>query len=372
MLLLTRFSKNKNFFFLLLIVIAFQCVAYSCKKKPTTEPYEEPVDNTGVSVNLQNVPYAKLSDYRFFTGDMKNQQPNTDVIPYAPASSLFTDYAKKKRFLWIPGGQKASYVADNEVLNMPVGSALIKTFYYDHMQPGDVTKIIETRVMIRKSTGWIFADYIWNDEQTEAYLSLTGTNVNISWDQNGQNMSTSYRIPSETECLTCHKIDNVAVPIGIKPQNMNWDYPYSSGAMNQLDKLVGLGKLNDNVPDNILSTVDYNDETQSIDLRYRSYVDINCAHCHSEGKHCDYRPMRLGFSETSLAINMGLCVEPEEYINSALVYIIKPSDKNRSVMYYRMNSTAPNERMPLLGRTVVHQEGVDLLEEWINWKTICE
>ncbi len=370
-LLLTRFTRNSNLFVLLLIVIALQAVVYSCKKKSTPEPIEETPD-TGVSVNLQNVPYQKLSDYRFFVGNMKDQQPNTNVIPYAPASSLFTDYAKKKRFLWVPGGQKATYVADNQILDMPVGSALIKTFYYDHMLPGDVTRIIETRIMIRKSTGWIFANYIWNDEQTEAYLSLTGTNVALSWEQNSQTMSTTYRIPSETECLTCHKINDVAIPIGIKPQNMNWDYPYSSGTMNQLDKLIALGKLNNNVPDNILSTVDYNDQTKSIDLRFRSYVDINCAHCHSEDRHCDYRPMRLGFSETNLAVNMGLCVEPEEFINSTLVYIIKPSDKNRSMMYYRLNSTVQSERMPLLGRTLVHQEGLALLEEWINWKTICE
>src|SRR6218665_1419899 len=258
-LLLTQFKKNRNFFFLFLIVIVLQCVVYSCKKKNTTEPYEEPEDTVSVSVNLENVPYAKLSDYRFFTGEIKNQEPNTNVIPYAPASSLFTDYAKKKRFLWIPSGQKASYVGDNQILDLPVGSALIKTFYYNHVQPENMTKIIETRVMIRKATGWIFANYIWNDEQTEAYLSLAGSNVSLSWDQNGQNMSTTYRIPSETECLTCHKINNAPIPIGIKPQNMNWNYPYASGAMNQLDKLIALGKLNDNVPDNILSTIDYND-----------------------------------------------------------------------------------------------------------------
>lgn len=370
--LLALLSQNKRFLYLLMIAVSLQLVVYSCKKKNDIEPIEEVPDNTSVSVNLQSVPYAKLSDYRFFTGAMKDQQPNTNVIPYAPASALFTDYAKKKRFLWIPGGQQASYVADDKVLDMPVGSALIKTFYYDHMQPGDVTKIIETRIMIRKSTGWIFANYVWNDEQTEAYLSMSGSNVNISWDQNGQSMSTSYRIPSETECLTCHKINDAPIPIGIKPQNMNWNYPYSSGAQNQLDKLISLNKLTNNLPGNIVSTVDYNDETQSIDMRFRSYVDINCAHCHSEERHCAYRPMRLAFSENSLALNMGLCVEPEEFINSALVYIIKPSDKNRSMMYYRMNSTAPSERMPLLGRTIVHQEGVALLEQWINWKTICE
>jgi len=366
-----KLSKNKSFFFLFISVLVLQIGIYSCKKKNAAEEMPESADKS-VSVNLENVPYQKLSDYRFFIGAMKNQVPNTQVIPYAPASSLFTDYAKKKRFLWIPWGQKASYVSDDQILDLPVGSALIKTFYYDHVEPANVTKIIETRVMIRKATGWIFANYIWNEEQTEAYLSLNGTNVPLSWKQNGQDMSTTYRIPSETECLTCHKLNNAPVPIGIKPQNMNWNYPYSNGAMNQLEKLIALNKLNDNVPSNIVSTVDYRDESQSIDMRFRSYVDINCAHCHSEERHCSYRPVRLAFNENALAVNMGLCVEPEELINSSQAYIIKPSDKNRSMMYYRMNSTLPSERMPLLGRTLVHREGLQLLEDWINWKTTCE
>nr|WP_294861075.1 hypothetical protein [uncultured Fluviicola sp.] len=344
----------------------------SCKKKAKIEPIDPPVEEgTGVSVDLSSVPYAKLSDYRFFEGEMKNQNPAERVIPYEPASGLFTDYAHKKRFIWLPAGTQASYVNDHDVLDLPVGAALIKTFYYDDVQPAGNTRIIETRIMIRKSSGWIFADYVWNTEQTEAYLDLQGSTTNISWLQNGQPKSTAYRIPNETECHTCHKMNDQPIPIGIKPQNLNIDFAYTDGTQNQLQKLIAVGYLQNNLPGNIVSTVNYMDQTKTIDERFRSYVDINCAHCHSEGKHCDYRPMRLAFSETSDPINLGLCVEPEEFINSDLAYIIKPSDKNRSMMYYRLGSTVPSERMPLLGRSVVHEEGLQLLEDWINWKQTC-
>lgn len=341
-----------------------------CKKKHKPEPIPATA-STGVSVDLTTVPYDKLSEYRFFTGDMKDQVPAQNVIPYSPASALFTDYAHKKRFIWLPSGTQASYVADGEVLDMPVGAALIKTFYYDSIQPNNTTRIIETRVMIRKASGWIFANYIWNDAQTEAYLDLNGSYTNISWMQNGEVLNTAYRIPSGTECLTCHKLNDNPIPIGIKPQNLNVDYTYPDGTQNQLQKLVSVGYLPNTLPGNIVSTVNYMDETKTIDERFRSYVDINCAHCHSAGKHCSYRPMRLAFSETSQAINLGVCVEPQEFINSTLVYIIKPTDKNRSMMYYRLGSTLPSERMPLLGRTVVHKEGLKLLEDWIAWKQTC-
>jgi hypothetical protein len=35
--------------------------------------------------------------------------------------------------------------------------------------------------MIRKSDGWIFADYVWNTEQTEAYFDLAGSITPITW-----------------------------------------------------------------------------------------------------------------------------------------------------------------------------------------------
>ena len=70
--------------------------------------------------------------------------------------------------MWLPNGSKGTYVADHELIELPVGAVLIKTFYYDSVQPLNNTKIIETRLMIKKSTGWIFAEYVWNEDQTEA------------------------------------------------------------------------------------------------------------------------------------------------------------------------------------------------------------
>jgi uncharacterized repeat protein (TIGR03806 family) len=362
--------KRIHLFLTFSLVIYIFFGALGCKKDTVIEP-ATPVDPNAVSVVLASVPYQKLSDYKFFIGEMKNQEPNNRVIPYVPASTLFTDYALKKRFVWMPIGKKATYNGDGKVLELPVGSVLIKSFYYENVQPSNSTKILETRVMIRKSSGWIFAEYVWNDEQTEAFLSMNGSTTSISWMQDGSLKSTNYRIPSETECLTCHKKQNQPIPIGIKPQNLNVSYNYSSGAQNQLQKWISLGMLENNLPGTIVSTVDYHDVSKSIDLRFRSYIDMNCAHCHAEGAHCDYRPMRLAFSETALPINLGLCVEPEEFINASLINIITPGNKNKSMMHYRLSSTLESERMPLLGRTLVHQEGVALLEEWIEWKQDC-
>jgi len=35
-------------------------------------------------------------------------------------------------------------------------------------------------------------------------------------------------------------------------------------------------------------------------------------------------------------------------------------------LFYRISSVVPSERMPILGRTVVHEEAVAMIEQWIN------
>jgi len=364
------FSKQA----LLLPTLLLTALTFSCRKDKTEIPTDPPIppNPTGVSVDLSQVPYPKLSDYRFFEGDMKDQNPAEGVLIYEPITPLFTDYALKKRFVWMPNGTKANYVSDTEILDLPVGSAIIKTFYYDNMLPENATRILETRIMIRKSTGWIFAEYEWNDEQTEAYLNMDGVNKNISWVQNGVPMSTNYRLPSDIECMICHKFNASPIPIGIKPQHLNKSLQYADGEMNQLQKWVSVGYLNGPLPSNILTVVDYKDESKLLRDRVRSYLDMNCAHCHQENSHCDYRPMRLAYSETDLSINMGICVDPEEFIDASLVSIIVPGNTSKSMMHYRLGSVEESNRMPLLGRTIVHQEGLALLTAFIQSLTNCD
>ncbi|MBP6099899.1 MAG: hypothetical protein KA488_04670 [Flavobacterium sp.] len=375
------FNKYVKFFFLAISTILF----ISCSDNDDEYTVLSPV-----TVNLSTVPYPKLSDYHFFVGDMKNQVPESDVLPYEPASSLFTDYAHKKRFVWIPKGMKATYDGDGKVLQLPVGSAIIKTFYYEKVQPLNTTKIIETRLMIRKADGWIFAEYVWNNDQTEAYLDMNGSNVSIDYkDENNILQSVpNYRIPNVVQCIICHKskqmVNNVEVdtyiPIGIKPQNLNFEYNYGNETKNQLTKWIEKGILQNNfsLPSEANTAIDYKDASKPLEKRVRSYLDINCAHCHQDNRHCDYRPMRFSFTESgdiqNGRANLGICVDTQDMQDfpPALSKIISPGNVNRSMLYYRLNTTNENFRMPLHGRTVIHTEGVNLLQQWINTLQPCQ
>ena len=64
------------------------------------------------SVNLEAIlsskPEKKLSDYGLFD-DLNNQIPSEGVHPYILHSALFSDYADKERFVYVPKGVRAKF-----------------------------------------------------------------------------------------------------------------------------------------------------------------------------------------------------------------------------------------------------------------------
>lgn len=378
---------KKNYILSAIAVFVLLFAIYSCSKSDDSG-YVPVSPDSPVTVDLASVPYPKLSDYKFFIGEMKNLQPALNVLPFEPASALFSDYAHKKRFVWMPEGAKATYSADNKILEMPVGSVLIKNFYYENVQNAalpNATVIVETRLIIRKAASYEFANYIWNDEQTEAYYNMGGAYKDITWkDENGITKSVEYRIPADVQCIVCHKssrlvngaVETVYIPIGIKPQNLNWNYNYDGVTKNQLSKWIEQGYLNGNfsLPSAENSTINYNDATKTLSERARSYVDINCSHCHSVDRHCEYRPMRFAYSETkNNLISMGVCVNTEDMqgFDPSLDKIVRGRDIDHSMLYYRLNTTDESVRMPLHGRTLLHTEGLQLMKDWINSLDDC-
>lgn len=366
----------KNYLLLFCFVLLFS----ACSQEESGYVTLDAAKNGGsvsspVKFDLTQVPFPKLSDYHFFVGELKNQTPAFAVLPYQPASSLFSDYAHKKRFVWLPKNTKASFNGAENVLEFPVGAVLIKTFYYDNVQPANTTKIIETRLLIRKADGWKLYDYIWNEQQTEAYLDTDGNGVfvPVTWIENGSTKSTTYKIPSQTECVTCHKINPTQsangekeTPIGPKPQNLNTLYNYGTTTKNQLEKWKQMGYINNTLPalSSIYSTVDWRDTSKPLALRARSYIDMNCAHCHRVGGHCDYVPQRFDFSNTN-NYTLGVCLTPLFQVPDH-PYVVNAGNADQSELVYRIDTNEGSEMMPIIGRTLIHDEGVQLIKDWIN------
>ncbi len=296
----------------------------------------------------------KLSDFGFFT-DAAGWQPNAGVVPYELNSALFTDYADKYRFIYLPPGTEMSYAADDAdgLLQFPVGSAIIKSFGYE--MDGE-PRLLETRVLLHRADGWLALPYVWNAEQTEAVLKVAGRRIPVSFtDPSGNLRETSYAVPNKNQCKECHSLDDAVVPLGPKLRNMQ------PGSM---ERIVAAGWLPEKAPARPMP--DFTNTDAPLDLRARAYLDVNCAHCHNDrgsasnsGLFLTYeesKPVRIGVNKRPVAAGRG---------SGGHEFSILPGHPDASIMIYRMQSLDPGIAMPEVGRSMVHDEGVQLLSEWI-------
>lgn len=318
----------------------------------------------------QAVP-AKLSDYGFFVGNPAEQKPAAGVVPYRLSTPLFSDYAEKLRFVKLPDGQAAQY-DPNEVMDFPVGTTIIKTFYFptDLRDASKGRRLMETRLLVRGESGWKALEYIWNDEQTDALLEVAGDRKNVVYvDAEGRKQEQEYVIPNLNQCKSCHNRNEVLMPIGPTARQLNGPLDYGSGSENQLTHWHKSGLLA-SLPD--LKTIPrspvWNDpSTGSLNDRARIYLDINCAHCHRTDGPANTSGLNLsvheqdqtawGVRKTPVAAGRG---------SGNRRYDIVPGHPDESILIYRMESTDPGIMMPEVSRKVVHHEGIALIREWIR------
>lgn len=325
----------------------------------------------------------RLSDWQLFAVDAKQLAPSESSVVFRPNNPLFTDYAHKLRTLWIPQGLQAEIVDDE--INYPVGSVLSKTFYYPRSSSTTLTKVadsglekislsdnqlIETRLLVRKSDGWDAFPYVWNDEQTEAFLRVAGASTQISLLENGSTESTdfTYFVPNENQCAACHTTvhpDGGMHPLGAVFGQLNVAASESdNGIASPIEQMVQHGWLSDE--QRFPRSESWQDPAAPLEDRALSYLNMQCGHCHNPQGAADTSGLILDNSQ-SLAISRGVCKPPVAAGGGAgnLRYAIVPGQPEESILLYRMRSDKPDEMMPELGRSLIHSEGVDLISSWI-------
>ena len=309
----------------------------------------------------------KLSEFNFFT-DNSAQVPHDTVVPYELISTLFSDYSYKQRWVYVPTNQKATYYKKSSVFDFPVGSALIKTFYYpiDERDRSKGMNLLETRLLLRKEDGWEAVSYAWNDEQNEAFKKIAGKTINVSWTNFlGEEEDVRYRVPNVNQCKECHAADDKITPIGPKARNINKDFKYEEGEFNQLDYWM-TKQIIDSYPLELVSPVDWSDESQNINDRVRSYLDVNCGHCHSPTGNANSTGLYLHLDETR-DIHLGIYKKPVATGRGSggLKYSIVPGKPEESILLHRMISLDPGVMMPESGSALSHHEAVEMVREWI-------
>ncbi|WP_456438622.1 fibronectin type III domain-containing protein [Psychroserpens sp.] len=286
-----------------------------------------------------------LSELNLFSGNLGDLQLTPFAFEYDLSTILFTDYAHKQRLIALPEGEKMTYNGNGFPL-FPDNSVIAKTFYYnnDETDLSQGRNIIETRVLIRINGSWELGNYKWNESQTDATLDIDGAVVPVTWvNPEGESQSIDYEIPSSTDCFTCHSNNTETVPIGPKLRTLNFDINGS----NQLQSLIDnemLDGLTD--PTTVSVLPNWEDTSLGLERRARAYMDVNCAHCHIEGGFCaEQSQLRLSYETAFGESNI--------------------SDSSDSILA-RITNTITDYGMPLIGTTILHDEGVSLLVEYIN------
>jgi uncharacterized repeat protein (TIGR03806 family) len=285
-----------------------------------------------------------LSEMNLFAGDLDKLQPSIYAFEYKLNTALFTDYAHKQRLIALPQGSTMTFNG-NGFPNFPDNTVIAKTFFYniDDRDENLGKNIIETRILIKINGAWETGDYRWNEDQSDAVLDLDGGTVPVTWiDTDGNPNNVTYKIPSNTDCFTCHQTNNNITPIGPKLRTLNFDI----NGVNQLQKLADLNMLNGlSSPSDVTVLPNWEDQSFSLSERTRAYLDVNCAHCHSPGGFCEEIPMDLRY---------------ETPFENSGIYDLRYGIMGFTSFY--INGVS----MPLIGTTMVHDEGYALIEEYVN------
>lgn len=337
-------------------------------------------------------PPRTLSAWGVFDISSGALELSDGTVPYDLNTPLFTDYAHKLRTIWMPEDAAPATYRTGDVPDFPVGTVISKTFYYPRVEAGsevfakaddsagqlnplledvDRVRLMETRLLVRRTEAWEALSYVWNADQTDAVLTKIGAAERVTLQSDdGTARDFTYIVPNTNQCAGCHASNNTTrelTPLGVRPRHLNKTYAHDGTPINQLEYLETMAYLTGLDPvDEIAANADWSDPTVPLNDRARSYLDINCSHCHNPVGPADTSGLDLTM-DAAYGPALGVCKLPIAAGSGTggRAFSIVPGDPDASILHYRMVSTDPASMMPELGRGLEHAEGTALIHEWI-------
>jgi uncharacterized repeat protein (TIGR03806 family) len=329
----------------------------------------------------------KLSETGLFTS-AKDQTPALGVVPFSVNAEQWMDHAIAERFVALPGTATAQ-MYDHPIpipggffsgdVYFPRDGVLARTVSLE-LERGNPRsrRRLETQVLHYDGTAWHGYTYRWNDAQTDADLVPAGganqeLNVVDAKAPGGKRKQT-WHFPSRAECMTCHN-PWVGHTLAFTLAQLNKDHDYGGVTDNQLRAYHHAGlisyrhrdegsekeKVLDRPPDRKLTSP--HDASAKLEARARSYLHVNCAHCHrfGAGGTADF-DLR---ADNPIGETKALKARPVQgTFDIAGGQILAPGDPYHSVLYYRMAKLGRG-RMPHIGSEIVDERGLRLVRDWI-------
>lgn len=364
--------------------IAFFALLLGCSNSspPAATADADPVDTAATDTATTDAGCTPGGDRAYLTApfddldrycmvEMKDGEPRAreGVTPYDLNTPLFSDYAIKRRTVWLPSGAHATWNG-TEALDFPTGSVLTKSFGFpdDARKPSPKITWVETRVMYRTDAGWKAYSYVWDAAQTKATLKVEGEVRSISFvHTTGETLTASYLVPNANQCKKCHERAGTVSLIGPKPANLARSMHYATGDEDQLAHWAKAGILA-SAPPAVTPLPAWDDpKTGTTEQRARAWLDVNCSHCHRAEGGANTTGLYLRYGETD-PYRVGACKTPVAAgkASADFHYDVVPGDPDHSILVYRMTSTEPAIAMPEIGRSLVAQEPLALIRQWVT------
>jgi uncharacterized repeat protein (TIGR03806 family) len=331
--------------------------------------------SNGAALNMPDNPLGAMPKLLSQTGAFKNVHdlvPNERLIPYDLNVAFWSDGAQKLRWMAPPDShgnapQKIGFSPTGE-WTFPGGTIFVKEFDLatNETRP-ELHRRLETRLLVRTSAGGVYGvTYKWRPDNSDADLLTTNLSEPILITTATGTRTQNWYYPSREDCLVCHTV-NAGLVLGVKTRQLNRNFTYPSGAMeNELHAWNRIGLFDTNLDKTDIAHLPklarLDDKSRSLEDRARSYLDANCAHCHRPKGTVAYFDARYDTPLDRQNLINGNVLIDERIDNPR---IIAPNDVWRSILYLRANSTEAF-RMPPLAHNELDVKSMDLLREWIE------
>jgi len=311
---------------------------------------------------------------------VKDQAPAAGVVPYSINAELWSDHAAAERWMAVP--DRGLVVADaSGGWKAPEGSVLARTVSLE-LELGNPKsrRRLETQILHFESGSWRPYTYAWDEDQADATLvdaegGSRTLRIKDPGAPGGERVQT-YRLHGRSECVLCHNPwvelkttvygRQSASPLAFHTAQLNRETGPKGASRNQIQAWRGaslLGGPAEGDARRMPRLANPYDRKAGPEARARSYLDVNCAHCHQFGAGGSANIVLSASASLGETKAMGaLPMQGGFGIDDAR--IISPGDPEGSVLYYRMAKHGGG-RMPRIGSALVDEAGVDLIREWI-------
>ena len=298
--------------------------------------------------------------------------PAQGVYPYEIVQDLFEPNVHVDRVVALPGLEKISRFRKNMLTKglikgewqFPLNTVFARTVSLNRKGGrSSSARRLETQLLHFDGKQFQPYNYIWNEAQTDAFLSDGSESVTRI--ETGEGLGAEYvtrQHSSRSDCLTCHLIRTGGVQ-GFLDWQLDHEVSIEGRRENQLGWFESLGFFDEPVVVRLSGSPGDLVSESTVDIHARRYLHTNCAHCHRPqgggGAQIDLR------YETSLN-KMGLIDERPLLGEFSLTEpaLVVPGSPSQSVLFFRMAKLGVGH-MPRLGSPEVDYSGLQLMGDWI-------